>query len=200
MPDLLLAVLIAAIIALAVILIWRLTLMAGHKGEHARTDDGAERASMAKLRGQPADRFTPGVVLPRTPQLGEPLKPLPTPDVPGPDSSADRAPGYPTKLGGGQEFDSPSGPGALFAEVADEIDQLVDDVKQRFGLSKPEPQPETPAETTTEHYERLFPDNRPEWLRKMEPYPDNKWAVESMFTRAQAEQVRALANGQVDHG
>jgi hypothetical protein len=48
---------------------------------HAPSPAGEEDTFIAELRGQPADRFSPGVVVPFTPQLGEPLKPLPAPVI-----------------------------------------------------------------------------------------------------------------------
>jgi hypothetical protein len=124
----------------------------------------------------------PGVVLPSTPKLAAALEPLPAPDVPGPDSSADRAPGYPTKLGGGQEFDSPSGPGTIYMlpdpgliagdpvvratdllepdltiTTTDAADEAYADVKARFGLDEAPPagRPRPGGQTTGEIFEHL---------------------------------------------
>lgn len=180
MPDLGLAF-VVAVCAFVVIgggyVIWRLT---SSRGLHEAPRGGDV---LDLLPGVPADRFTPGVVVPFTPQLGEPLKPLPTTDVPGPVAR------------GVRHEPAGSGPGTLHL-VADEIDQLMADVKARFGLDQPEPEPR--SETVDEKYERLFPRTVPAWAAEhVNFHTDNADMVESMFTRAQADQVRALANGQV---
>jgi|HubBroStandDraft_2_1064218.scaffolds.fasta_scaffold22208_5 hypothetical protein len=69
---------IAAIIIIAVVTgaIAVITAATRTKGQHAAPHGDTHPDP---LPGQPADRFSPGVVVPFTPQLGEPLKPLPEP-------------------------------------------------------------------------------------------------------------------------
>jgi hypothetical protein len=209
MRDLGLTLILAGLIIAAAAAVHHVTRV---KGQHAAPHGdglnapGEEDVFVAELRGDepwepapkpahPADTMVPLYGADDAPSPRP--RPLPPLNVPGPDSSADRAPGYPAKLGGGQEFDSPSGPGTLFAEAADEIDALIDDVKRRFGIGEATP---PAAETVDEKWERLFPRAVPAWAAEhVNFHEDNADMVESMFTRAQAAQVRTMASGQVDH-
>jgi hypothetical protein len=222
--DLGLILIITGLILAAAVAVRRVTRTSGQPRKHVRKDDCAERASMAKLRGEPADRFTPGVVVPFTPQLGEPLKPLPpTVSALSPsimlrdhreltDEEVASIRARFTQAVKGRPHLIVLPPDAPDAD--DDIQHAAEQFNPRPGDKPARPAHATDTQTTGEIFEHLC--NGPDcWCRPWTPTPDTPpaevvqglnghytvdAAVESMFTRAQAAQVRALANGQVSDG
>jgi hypothetical protein len=163
-----------------------------HVPAHA---DQAERASMARLRGEPPPATVPvKAVGGHPPWPVEPLEPLP-------ELADDEEP-----FESDTEFIESVAhllPPAALAEAADEIDSLVQDVKQRFGLAKPPPPP--PAhEPLLARYERLI-DSRPAQVQELlHHHRDSEDAVNSIMFRtldpellATLDAAKALASGQV---
>lgn len=118
-----------------------------------------------------------------SPRSGRHLVAVPGPNAPGPVLAPGPDAG---QLTSGHD----PGPGALRA-VADEIDELVADVRERFGLASP-PAPGPRDKSLLERYERLVPDRRPGyWVEATNGHSDNSALVNSICHRALTADVIA---------
>jgi hypothetical protein len=162
-----------------------------HTGQRAapRHDHSILPVTPADVAGQilflGGDHTKPGVVLPRTPRAAARVVPDQLPPLPAhkPPAPVCAGPPRPTSATGVQLHGD-----ARSDNRADAVNQAGAGPDFASGNGH--------HESLAERYERLFPDRRPEWVKVIQPYPDNAMAVESMFTRAQAATVRAMTGGE----
>jgi hypothetical protein len=216
MRDLGLALIAAGLVLAAIAAVARLT-RTRPQPRHTVNPPGEEDTFVAELRGQPWDAaprpdhptatMVPLYGADDAPSpLGQLLKPLPKLTD---EEIANLKARFAEAVKNAGVILPPAQP-----DADDDIRHAAEHFNPRPGDKPPRPPHATDTQTTGEIFEHLC--NGPDcWCRPWTPTPDTPpaevvqglnghytvdAAVESMFTRAQAAQVRALANGQVSDG